>query len=258
MDALPAPRPRIASINVNEAWNGVFQDPAIVGKLLIGSVVALLMIPVFPLAVPVFIGYGVLTARNAAAGETHPMPDWDRLGEMWILGAKYWLAVMVYMSPLILAMGAGVGMTVFGAVAGRGAEVLAALGIMIVYACYFGALFLQIAFQLTLFPVLAAVLAVEDSLGAMLSPRRLWGVLRDNPWNIILAGVLKWASGLVATFACFFFFFPMFPVLFLGEVLSMATLGQAQRLAFEAYGVAPPEGASGSSRVLDSLPSPPL
>lgn len=49
-------------------------------------------------------GYMARMARNVIAGETHPLPEWDDLGEYFSEGLRLFAVVMVYVLPLIVLM----------------------------------------------------------------------------------------------------------------------------------------------------------
>ena len=95
-------------MDVGKSLRFVFEDKAWFSKLLIGSLILLVSIPLTPLLVgflglAIVTGYSLDVLRNVRAGSAQPLPEWrDRWGEWLVEGLKLTLVVLVWSLPLIV------------------------------------------------------------------------------------------------------------------------------------------------------------
>ena len=87
-------------MDIGKSIGFVFEDKEWVTKVLIGGVVSL--IPVANLAA---LGYALRTLQNVAAGKGRPLPEWSDFGEHLVQGLLVFIAVLIYLIPLLVVGG---------------------------------------------------------------------------------------------------------------------------------------------------------
>ena len=87
-----------------DAFQHPFRDPQAVRKLLLGAALNIL-----PVANVLVLGYTLRLLEQVLEGEEQYLPEWTRLGDLFIRGVKVLLVGLVYMAfPLLLwVVGAG-------------------------------------------------------------------------------------------------------------------------------------------------------
>lgn len=235
---LPNAPVKVPLIDLGRVWNGVFGDPSVVAKVVVGSALSLsnlLVLPI-PFATPVLAGYFVMTARNAVVGEEHPLPEWTQLGDLWLLGIKYLGAMLAYVAPLVVLAIVAVGLMIGGAALGNdpAGTGLAVAGMLLYYGLMIGGNLLGLVARFTLFPVILIQLAVRGTFVSVFDLRELWDLFRYNAGNIVLTSLLQYIGGFLVVVGVCFCVLPAFPISFLVYVMSSAAFGQAQRLRIEA------------------------
>jgi hypothetical protein len=95
-------------MDVGKSIRFVFEDKQWFSKVLIGSLILLVSIPltfvlVGFLGLAIVTGYSLDVLRNVRAGSARPLPEWrDRWGEWLIEGLKLLLILFVWSLPLIV------------------------------------------------------------------------------------------------------------------------------------------------------------
>lgn len=240
--SVPSVRPVVPIIDVGAVFRGVFADPDIVMKVLIGSLLwgaGLLLLPLV-FTMPVLLGYFVMTTRNAIAGELHPLPEWTAFGTLWSTGARYVVVLLVYMLPAAVVGLAAFALMFGGAALGNdGGQVLAVAGVTAFYVLIFGASLLSVLLRFTLFPVIHIQLAETGEIGSCFAFREMFDTFVANPWNIMLSGLVEYAGQFAVSAALCMCILPAFPVSFLVYAISSSALGHTQRNKLVAYGEMP-------------------
>ena len=95
-------------MDVGKSIRFIFEDKQWLSKVLIGSLILLVSIPltfvlVGFLGLAIVTGYSLDVLRNVRAGSARPLPEWrDRWGEWLIEGLKLMLILFVWSLPLIV------------------------------------------------------------------------------------------------------------------------------------------------------------
>ena len=95
-------------MDVGKSIRFIFEDKQWFSKILIGSLILLVSIPltfvlVGFLGLAIVTGYSLDVLRNVRAGSARPLPEWrDRWGEWLIEGLKLMLILFVWSLPLIV------------------------------------------------------------------------------------------------------------------------------------------------------------
>ena len=192
------PSPMTNSIDFNEAFTHLFDDPRYAGKTAMGAV--LTMVPILNIAVT---GYELRLMRNVASGNAATLPEWDDLGGLFKEGLSLALARFVLFLPvlvLILASGAAFFAGVLSAaeefsVGDAGLIVLGALG---------SGVAALLGFLLgVLMPAVSANYARHGTFASCFDFGEILRFVRDNAGPYVLAWlavtVAGWVFGLVVS-----------------------------------------------------------
>jgi hypothetical protein len=184
-------------MDIGRAFKFIFDDPRWFTKLLIGGL--LLLVPVVNFfGFFVVAGYALLLTRRVMDGYDTPLPEWDDLGSMALLGLKSVAAHLIWALPLA----ASISLLSMGAVDDDGG--LLALGILATVG-------LSIAWALVL-PAVSAHFAATESISAAIDWKTIASLVRANigdyvvliPLGIVVAligqaGSILFVIGLVLT-----------------------------------------------------------
>ncbi|HEX9656043.1 MAG TPA: DUF4013 domain-containing protein [Bacteroidota bacterium] len=86
--------------NLGISFTFPFKDQRWLSKFLLAALFMLLSI----LVVGIFflLGYYVQVIQRVIRKDENPMPEWDEMGEKFVLGFKYFVVYLVYLIPVIL------------------------------------------------------------------------------------------------------------------------------------------------------------
>ncbi len=195
-------------MDIGKSFTFMFQDPEWVRKLAIGTVVALVGLVLSPIIIgliPLLMlaGYSLDVTRNVINGQANPLPEWDNWGELLVRGVKLAVVFIIWALPLIIAwVPIGIGAAFMngannGANAGN-TGALAAFGTM--FQLCGTCLAILWGLVIALFtPALYARLATTDRIGACFDFAALWEYTRNNLTNVIIAILVTWLAGLIAS-----------------------------------------------------------
>lgn len=119
-------------MDLGKAFSYVFDDEQWVSSILIGGLI--FFIPI--IGQLALLGYMLEAARNVAAGNPRPLPQWNNFGEKLSLGFGGFVVALVYSLPFILVTLALICFPVLAAISARSEEaaavrVLGSLGCII-------------------------------------------------------------------------------------------------------------------------------
>lgn len=203
-----------------------FEDPEWVQKILLGGL--------FTLASFVLIGaffvYGYLArlVRNVVDGMSQPLPPWDDLGEYFMEGIRLFAVVLVYSLPVILGFGA----VVMPAIVAEGldSEVLRNLSgaMTTLVSCLLVPLSLALAVWM---PAALLMAVVTRQFSAAFDFARIWGFLRANAGNYILAYVVWLIARMVAPLGFMLLCIGVVFTMFWSFIVGAYAFAQAYRLS---------------------------
>jgi len=184
-------------MDAGKAIRFVFEDDQWISKILLGSVISL--IPFFGSIA--LAGYAIAVLRNVKAGSSRPLPTWDRLGEYFVDGLLFFVALLVYSIPLLLLICPLSLVWLLPAFAGDSQDLTTVMtSIAGVVSAGLGCLALLYAlFLWVLAPVLQIRYAEAGELAACLRFGEVFRFLFENIGKIIIVQIIVWAAGLVAT-----------------------------------------------------------
>jgi hypothetical protein len=169
-----------------------FDDKEWTNKALIGIVLAVVGIILWPLLLPLW-GYGLRIMRQTAKGEPPSLPAWDDWGQLFVDGLKFILVYLVYMLPILLICCCAY-MAMLGPMAlipfAEDAPGLFSGGMAAGYV--FSYPLIGIGMLLVLFLVFLALVAItrmvaHDSLGSAFQLGEVWRLARTGFGNYFMA-----------------------------------------------------------------------
>jgi hypothetical protein len=198
----PATAPRQSGFDLGQAIKFVFEDPNWIRKVLIGGVFTLASM--FVIGGIFVAGYMIRLIRRQAAGERHPLPEWDDLGAIFSEGLPvfgiYFLHAFGLMLIPALVGGSAVALGVMMSAGGRGSSdvggAIAGLGITGAYLLMFVCM-LTIMFYL---PAAVARYAVYGKFAAAFQWRDNIDFIRRNMGNYVMAVVTFLVANMVSQF----------------------------------------------------------
>jgi len=132
-------------------------------------------------------GYLARLARNVIAGATHPLPEWDDLGEFFSEGLRLFCVALVYMLPLMAVALVVIVPSIIAQTADS--DVMRNIGGGMV-ACVWCLIFpLGLAMALWL-PAALLFAAVERRFGAAFEFAQIFAFIKGNVGNYLLAFVV--------------------------------------------------------------------
>lgn len=189
-------------MDFGKAFTFMFEDPDWLRKLGIGvlvTIVGVLFTPILIGLIPLIMlaGYTLDTLRNVADGRERPLPEWEDWGGFLSRGFKLFAAIFIWALPAILvSIPVGLGAAMLDNTNGNGMEALGA----IIAICGTCLLIVWSLFLTVLTPAIYVRIARTDRFAAAFEFGKLWSFTRDNLGNIIIAILLTWVAGLIASF----------------------------------------------------------
>lgn len=180
-------------MDVGKSIRFTFEDKDWFSKVLIGSLILLVSIPLTPvlvgfLGLAIVTGYSLDVLRNVRAGSARPLPEWrDRWGEWLVEGLKLTLVLLVWSLPLIA-------LNVFTGIGGRMADMGSGLFSLFGAAMVFGVSLLMLFWGIVVALATPAIYlrmaeTREMSSGFQFNAIYVW--TRDHIGDVVIAIVLS-------------------------------------------------------------------
>jgi hypothetical protein len=199
----------------------VFEDEEWVKKVLIAAVAAFI---VFIGWIPL-LGWAILITRRVIRKDPVPLPDWSDLGELFMLGLKGLVIVIVAsIIPAILSLP----MAIISAISNNSDTIYVIYSIC--YGCFSFLYGLAIAFVL---PASFGILADTDRLADALNPSKLIALVRAAPSAYLMALVGGILASIVADFGVILCVIGVFATFAYGAAIIGHLYGQAYNKASE-------------------------
>jgi hypothetical protein len=214
-------------LDFGKALRFFFEDPRWVNKMVLGSLFTLLSI--FFVGSFFVAGYVVRITRRTAAGEEHPLPEWDDLGGIFTDGARAIVVYLGHILPLallitLLALAAG------GAAASShdAPDTLRMMAVLVMLAGY--VLFTLVGIALLLYlPAAILRFILQDRVAAAFDYRQNVLFIKRNLGNYGLALVTFLAASFLAQFGIILFCIGIFPASFWSSAVFGYVMGEVAR-----------------------------
>ena len=170
-------------------------DPAWLKKVLLGGLFILI-----PIIGPfVLMGYSIRIMRQVADGNDAALPEWDQFGDDLVTGLKAFVVVLGWIAPgLIIYIGATIVGIGVAAAMGNHANDNPLPGLVMMGGTCLG--FPLLGLGALLSPIGVLRFADTGELGAGFRFGEIFGFIKNNFVNILLAIVVSMLSGFVAQF----------------------------------------------------------
>jgi len=222
----PATPPR-SGFDFVHCLSFVFEDPAWVRKVLLGGVFYLLGFVIIGWFF--LFGYGARLARNVIAGSSHPLPEWDDLGEFFGEGLKLFLVCVLYALPfVILGICVAVPMGMLTSLNRNQDMQNFAGGLMGCVWCLFFPIFLAVSLWV---PAALLRVIVTGDFSAGFQFGAIWRFLKANAGNYLLAVVVHILAGFVAQFGVLLLCIGVIFTAFWSFCVSIYAFAESWRLA---------------------------
>jgi hypothetical protein len=198
-----------------------FEDEEWVKKLLMAAIAALIpFIGWIPL-----LGWAILIARRVIRRDSEPLPDWSDLGELFTLGLKGLVIVIIaVLIPLLLA----IPFAVLGALGSDSDAIYTIYSLC--YGCFNFLYGLALAFVL---PASFGILADTDQLADALNPSKVIALVRAAPSAYLMALVGGIGASIVADLGIILCFIGVFFTMAYAAAITGHLYGQAYNQASE-------------------------
>ena len=177
-----------------------------------------------------FFVYGYLArlVRNVIAGEPHPLPEWDDLGEYFSEGLRMFGVALVYMLPFIFLMFIFIVPSIVAEAADSDAMRNIGGGMAACVWCIMFPLGLAMALWL---PAALLFTAVERRFGAGFEFAQIAAFIKANIGNYLLAFVVWLVVRMVVPFGMILLCVGIFFTAFWSLIVATYSFGQVWRLA---------------------------
>lgn len=145
--------------NLGLAFSFPFRDPDWVKKSLLGGLFA--MLSLFGVGVIFLAGYCVQVTQRVMRREPQLLPEWDNLGQMFILGLKYCVVYVVYLLPIVLLMVPVIPLGIVAETASGPGEIFGVVGLIYLFGLTIVAMLYGIAFTLAI-PIISYKFAERE------------------------------------------------------------------------------------------------
>lgn len=211
-------------MDIGRSFAFVFEDPDWIKKVLVGGIIALFGVVLFPL-LWIVLGYELEIARRTYRGLDVPMPDWDDIGTYFVRGLLATIGIFIWLLPLFVIIGVPIAAIAVAAGDNAGAPIAISLCLLIPLSL------LYIAFLL---PMALARYAVSGSFGSMFQLGEILVEVRRAPVALLINALIFIVASVIGQLgflACFIGvgFTTMYSYMIMGHML-----GQVYR---EATGV---------------------
>jgi hypothetical protein len=240
-------------MDIGKSFTFMFDDKDWLKKLAIGGLLLLVSVipPLGVFTAVVVMGYSLRVLKNVATGNTPTLPEWNDWGGDWVKGAAATVAALIYSLPAIV--GSGVMGIVSAAVSDSGAGDLQGLALVCVMGCACLSVLWSIAVAV-LYPAAQLQYVLEGRFGAFFNLRAIWGFIRANLGNYIMALLLTIVAGLISGFGIILCGIGLFFTSFWQMLVAPHLVGQVYAVAHPA---APAPFAGGQGYGDYSVPAAP-
>lgn len=211
-------------MDIGKSFAFMFEDKDWLVKILVGGVFALLS--TILVGVPFVLGYVLEVIRRVARDDPQPLPDWDNLGEKFVQGLVLMVILAIWLLPVWLVMCGQLAITLPLADNPDYEGLLATVSIC--GSC----LTILWSLVVALFtPAIFTRYAVTGQFASGFQFGEIWRFTTRNIANILIAVVLSWVAGLLASFGVILCFVGVFLTWFWSMLVEAHLFGQVYRLA---------------------------
>lgn len=211
-------------MDVGKSFTYMFEDKDWLVKIVLGGVFGLLS--TFLIGLPFVLGYTLEVIRRVVRGDPQLLPEWDNLGEKFVQGLVLLVIMAIWLIPSWIVICAQLGITIpFGSDPDYASLVTA---VSLCGAC------LNILWAIVISlasPAIFTRYAVTGQFASAFQFAEIWRFMTKNFVNILIAVILAWVAGLLASFGVILCFVGAFLTWFWSMLVEAHLFGQVYRLA---------------------------
>jgi hypothetical protein len=188
-------------MNIGQSFTYIFQDRNWVTKLVVGTLILLVSLPLTAilvgfLGIAIVLGYSLEVLRNVRQGNPQPLPEWrDRWSEWMVLGLKFGLVLLIWSLPVLLL---SVSSSVATSIAQSSNDLFEAFGTMAMFTASILS-FLWSLLLLFVTPAIAVRMAETEQVSSGLQFGDIYLFTRENLGDVVIAALVALAAGIVLT-----------------------------------------------------------
>ena len=186
-------------MDIGKSVTYIFEDPNWLSKVLIGTVILLVSIPLTVvlvgfLGVAIVGGYGLDVLKNVRQRSPQPLPEWrDRWGEWLVLGLKLLIALFIWSLPTVLL---SVPLSIGSALIDSQDAEFIGVALTLFFSC------LSLLWTLVVILVSPAIyirLAETERLGSTLEFGKILDFTREHIGDVLIAAIVYMLLSLAVT-----------------------------------------------------------
>ena len=184
-------------MDYGKAFTYVFEDSEWVSKFLIGALLVLASVFIFPIFF--VIGYSIEIIQNVVHSKTPVLPTWDNWGDKFSKGFMVFLVGLIYAIPLVLAIIIGVLGIILMAFGGDQEIAPLAITGIVVTIIGFAVAVLYGLFIAVISPSFTIRYALTESISEALDVKEVIRFIRRNPGPYFIAYAILFGFNMVAS-----------------------------------------------------------
>ncbi len=217
-------------MELERSFTFIWEDKDWITKLLIGSALTLTGIGSFAV-----FGWVAELARRVADGEKDTLPEWNRIGDFFLNGLKYFGISFIWGLPIFLpAILIAIFTTGSAMIMDNPDPIIAMSSIFAV--CFSGFAFIYGLAMGLLLPTIMVPLAEGQRFGELLNPKQAWMIFKANAGGFLVTLLVYWLAGFLLGFAgmllCVIGILPAMVIsqLIMGHLIGQSTLQARENL----------------------------
>ncbi|MBC7222762.1 MAG: DUF4013 domain-containing protein [Anaerolineae bacterium] len=211
-------------MDVGKSFTFMFEDKDWLVKILVGGVFGLLSMILIGL--PFVMGYLLEVIRRVARDDPQPLPDWDNLGEKFVQGLVLMVILAIWLVPVWIVLCGQLAITL---PLGDNPDYEGLVAAVSICGSCLTILWSLVVAIFT--PAIFTRYAVTGQFGSGFQFGEIWRFTTRNIVNILIAVVLSWVAGLLASFGVILCFVGVFLTWFWSVLVEAHLFGQVYRLA---------------------------
>lgn len=211
-------------MDVGKSFTYMFEDKDWLVKIVVGGVFGLLS--TFLIGIPFVLGYVLEVIRRVVRGDPQPLPNWDNLGEKFVQGLVLMVITLIWATPIWIVACVQLGITI--PLQDNPDYTVLVTAVALCGSC----LEILWAIVVSLFtPAIFTRYAMTGQFASGFQFGEIWRFTTKNFVNVLIAVLLAWVAGIIASFGVILCVVGAFLTWFWSMLVEAHLFGQVYRLA---------------------------